>query len=230
MLFVGPEFGISVNRSTLREKNSILLTFFIVGRWSRMTTRSSSTTERERQRRTRGKRKIISPLLASSRLVSPLLVSRRLQWRGESTMDLELRCPFCDHYYQSPVYLPCSHSLCYSCALASVQSVKSNEPSASSTLNLSFSSDLDQLSSHSDNDSGILLQRSSSSSCCLLCPVCSTALHFESIDQVKELPFNRLLNGILRTYLGESGVECSSHVDDQLGAIGQAAKQAKVSS
>lgn len=76
-------------------------------------------------------------------------------------MDLELRCPSCKSYYQSPVYLPCSHSLCYICAVNSVQIIKERHQS---TLNNSLASDLDQLSFHSDNDSGVIANRYSSRS------------------------------------------------------------------
>ena len=81
-------------------------------------------------------------------------------------MDLELRCPSCKEYYRSPVYLPCTHSLCYICALTSIQTTNEhhhNQP----TLDISstsLASDLDQLSLTSDNDSGVILNRHSPSS------------------------------------------------------------------
>ena len=81
-------------------------------------------------------------------------------------MDLELRCPSCKDYYQSPVYLPCSHSLCHACAVTAVQSTSTMTASEQtpSMFNTSFSSDLDQLSSTSDNDSGVIIHRHSFSS------------------------------------------------------------------
>lgn len=91
---------------------------------------------------------------------SSSLVSKEIQFEA---MDLELRCPACKDYYRSPVYLPCSHSLCYTCALTSIQPANEHQ----STLDISstsFASDLDKLSLTSDNDSGVLLNRHSPSS------------------------------------------------------------------
>jgi hypothetical protein len=119
-------------------------------------------------------------------------------------MDYELRCPSCKDYYQSPVYLPCSHSICYTCALNSL-------------FNISIDSDLDKLSLTSDNDSGIssssrlilppvlpkisFLSQQKSSSTYLQCPTCSKTI---SLDQsnVKNLPQNRLLADIIHRYHG----------------------------
>ena len=81
-------------------------------------------------------------------------------------MDLELRCPSCKEYYRSPVYLPCTHSLCYICALTSIQTTNEHHHNQS-TLDISSTScasDLDQLSLTSDNDSGVNLNRHSPSS------------------------------------------------------------------
>lgn len=83
-------------------------------------------------------------------------------------MDLELRCPSCKDYYRSPVYLPCTHSLCYTCALTLSQtSTISEHHSANPNYDLSstsFASDLDKLSFTSDNDSGVIFNRHSPSS------------------------------------------------------------------
>ncbi|CAF5047252.1 unnamed protein product, partial [Rotaria magnacalcarata] len=81
-------------------------------------------------------------------------------------MDLELRCPSCKEYYRSPVYLPCTHSLCYACALTSIQTTNEHHHNQS-TLDISstsFASDLDKLSLTSDNDSGVIINRHSPSS------------------------------------------------------------------
>jgi tripartite motif-containing protein 9/67 len=81
-------------------------------------------------------------------------------------MDLELRCPSCKEYYRSPVYLPCTHSLCYTCALTSIQTTTTTNEHHS-TLDISstsFASDLDKLSLTSDNDSGVITNRHSPSS------------------------------------------------------------------
>ncbi len=81
-------------------------------------------------------------------------------------MDLELRCPSCKEYYRSPVYLPCTHSLCYTCALTSIQTTNEHLQNQS-TLDISstsFASDLDKLSLTSDNDSGVIVNRHSPSS------------------------------------------------------------------
>ena len=114
-------------------------------------------------------------------------------------MDYELRCPACKDYYQSPVYLPCSHSICYTCALNSL-------------FNDSFTSDLDKLSLTSDNDSGIScslllppalpkISSLSSSSTYLQCPTCSKTIPLDQSD-VKNLPKNRLLADIVHRYHG----------------------------
>ena len=79
-------------------------------------------------------------------------------------MDLELRCPSCKDYYRSPVYLPCTHSLCYTCALTSIQANTNEHHSTFDISSSSFASDLDKLSFTSDNDSGVILNRHSPSS------------------------------------------------------------------
>jgi tripartite motif-containing protein 9/67 len=122
-------------------------------------------------------------------------------------MDYELRCPACKDYYQSPVYLPCSHSICYTCALNSL-------------FIESFTSDLDKLSLTSDNDSGIssssrpcslllppalpkisFLAQEKSSSTYLQCPTCSKTIPLDQSD-LKNLPKNRLLADIVHRYHG----------------------------
>jgi tripartite motif-containing protein 9/67 len=122
-------------------------------------------------------------------------------------MDFELRCPSCKEYYQSPIYLPCFHSLCYICALTSIRSITN----ITEQNNSSFSSDLDKLSLKSDNDSGI-----SSSSLLLLpalpkisflsheksylqCPTCLKIIYIDKSD-VKSLPKNHLLSDIINHY------------------------------
>jgi tripartite motif-containing protein 9/67 len=81
-------------------------------------------------------------------------------------MDLELRCPSCKEYYRSPVYLPCTHSLCYTCALTSIQTTTEHQQNQSTfdISSTSFASDLDKLSLTSDNDSGVIINRHSPSS------------------------------------------------------------------
>ena len=80
-------------------------------------------------------------------------------------MDLELRCPSCKEYYRSPVYLPCTHSLCYTCALTSIQTTTNiNKINLHLIYHHSFASDLDKLSLTSDNDSGVIVNRHSQSS------------------------------------------------------------------
>ncbi len=132
-------------------------------------------------------------------------------------MDYELRCPSCKDYYQSPVYLPCSHSLCYTCALNSLRP----ELQANSLLNVSFASDLDKFSLTSDNDSGIssssrpsslllppvlpkisFLSHQKLSSTYLQCPTCSKIIPLDQLG-VKNLPKNRLLAEIINRYHGE---------------------------
>jgi tripartite motif-containing protein 9/67 len=136
-------------------------------------------------------------------------------------MDFELRCPLCKEYYQSPVYLPCSHSLCYGCALNSIRPIISTEQN-NSLLNISFASDLDKLSLASDHDSGISSSSRPSSlllppvlpeilslstisnhqktySTFLQCPLCSKMIYMD-ISGVKSLSKNRLLSDIVNRY------------------------------
>lgn len=133
-------------------------------------------------------------------------------------MDSELRCSSCNEYYQLPVYLPCSHSICYTCALISIRSIEQNQ----SLFNDSFASDLDKLSLRSDNDSGISLSSRPSSlllppalpeisflstnsihekiySTCLECPECSKMIYMDK-SGVQSLPKNRLLTDIINRY------------------------------
>ena len=52
-------------------------------------------------------------------------------------MEDELKCPYCAEFYCNPVLLPCSHSLCYACALHLQE--KFNTSSASSHKPISTS-------------------------------------------------------------------------------------------
>ncbi|CAF3735918.1 unnamed protein product [Rotaria sp. Silwood1] len=143
-------------------------------------------------------------------------------------MDLELRCPSCKEYYQTPIYLPCSHSICYICALTSIRSIHTIEQNNSSS-NISFASDFDKLSLTSDNDSGISTTSRPSSlllppalpeiSCLsinfnhkniystyLQCSVCSKIIYMD-ITGVKSLPKNHLLIDIINRYHREKSFE-----------------------
>ncbi|CAF1407418.1 unnamed protein product [Rotaria sordida] len=143
-------------------------------------------------------------------------------------MDLELRCPSCKEYYQSPIYLPCSHSICYTCALTSIRSINTIEENNSSSNN-SFASDLDKLSLTSDNDSGISTTSRPSSlflppalpeiSCLsiisnhkkiystyLQCSVCLKIIYMD-ITGIKSLPKNYLLIDIINRYHKEKFLE-----------------------
>ncbi|CAF0894108.1 unnamed protein product [Didymodactylos carnosus] len=100
-------------------------------------------------------------------------------------MDIELRCPLCKDYYRLPLYLPCHHSLCATCAHSIQQNISvdisqnvnskskhnknivvRNSITGSDLGSLSFASDLDKLSLISDNDSGVAVSSASSSSSC----------------------------------------------------------------
>ncbi|CAF0767007.1 unnamed protein product [Didymodactylos carnosus] len=99
-------------------------------------------------------------------------------------MDVELRCPLCQDFYQLPLYLPCHHSLCTACAISIQQNISSdisqnvnnklkqnenivrNSIVGSNLGSISFASDLDKLSLISDNDSGVVISSASSSSSC----------------------------------------------------------------
>ncbi|CAF1091487.1 unnamed protein product [Rotaria magnacalcarata] len=143
-------------------------------------------------------------------------------------MDLELHCPSCKQYYQSPIYLPCSHSICYACAIISIRSINTNEQDNSSS-NISLASDLDKLSLISDNDSGISSTSRPSSlllppalpeiSCLsitsnhkkiyafyLRCSVCSKMIYMDT-SGVKSLPKNYLLSDIINRYQREKSYE-----------------------
>ena len=144
------------------------------------------------------------------------------------SMDLELRCTLCKEYYQSPVYLPCSHSLCCNCALVSVRTTNTNDDHNSS-MNISFASDLDKLSLTSDNDSGISSTSRPSSlllppalpelslisiesthrtiySTYLQCSVCSKIIDMDT-SGVRSLPKNDLLINIINGYQREQAFE-----------------------
>jgi hypothetical protein len=130
-------------------------------------------------------------------------------------MDFELRCPSCKEYYQSPVYLPCSHSLCYTCALISIQPITTTIiKQNNSSLNISLASDLDKLSLTSDDDSGISSSSRPSSlhlppilpkksySTCLQCPICLKMIYMDKTG-VKSLPKNYLLTEIINHSLND---------------------------
>ncbi len=144
-------------------------------------------------------------------------------------MDSELHCASCKQYYQLPIYLPCSHSICYTCALSSIRSINPMEHNPS-LLNMSFTSDLDKLSFRSDYDSGISLSSRPSSlllppalpeisclstqsihentySTCLECPQCSKMIYMDK-SGVKSLPKNRLLADIINRYHKEKCQLC----------------------
>ncbi|XP_069591694.1 E3 ubiquitin-protein ligase TRIM9 isoform X3 [Ranitomeya imitator] len=72
-------------------------------------------------------------------------------------MEEELKCPVCGSFYREPIILPCSHSLCLSCARnILVQTPDSESPQSRRASGLSDYDylDLDKMSLYSEADSG----------------------------------------------------------------------------
>ncbi|XP_077322916.1 E3 ubiquitin-protein ligase TRIM9 isoform X3 [Lithobates pipiens] len=74
-------------------------------------------------------------------------------------MEEELKCPVCGSFYREPILLPCSHSLCLSCARnILVHTPDSESPQSRRASGLSSSDydylDLDKMSLYSEADSG----------------------------------------------------------------------------
>lgn len=143
-------------------------------------------------------------------------------------MDHELHCPSCKEYYQSPIYLPCSHSICYICALTSIRSINTLEKHNYSP-STSFTSDFDKISLTSDHDSGISSTSRPSSlllppalpeisslsinsdhkkvySTYLQCLVCSKIIYADRSD-IKSFAKNYLLSNIIYRYHKEKSME-----------------------
>ncbi|KAM4662596.1 E3 ubiquitin-protein ligase TRIM9 isoform 7-T7 [Discoglossus pictus] len=72
-------------------------------------------------------------------------------------MEEELKCPVCGSFYREPIILPCSHSLCLSCARnILVQTPDSESPQSRRASGVSDYDylDLDKMSLYSEADSG----------------------------------------------------------------------------
>ncbi|XP_063804485.1 E3 ubiquitin-protein ligase TRIM9 isoform X3 [Pseudophryne corroboree] len=72
-------------------------------------------------------------------------------------MEEELKCPVCGSFYREPIILPCSHSLCLSCARnILVQTPDTESPHSRRASGLSDYDylDLDKMSLYSEADSG----------------------------------------------------------------------------
>ncbi|XP_018087830.1 E3 ubiquitin-protein ligase TRIM9 isoform X5 [Xenopus laevis] len=72
-------------------------------------------------------------------------------------MEEELKCPVCGSFYREPIILPCSHSLCVSCARnILVQTPDSESPQSRRASGVSDYDylDLDKMSLYSEADSG----------------------------------------------------------------------------
>lgn len=135
-------------------------------------------------------------------------------------MDVELTCPACNKYYNNPVCLPCSHSICMACALR-LQAAVNNYSSTEEQARLDFS-DVDKMSLYSEADSGVSMGTGSSrpnsylamsrmdllsptplhEACtCLICPAKGCRkIHYLNEEGVGALPKNRVLEMIVDKY------------------------------
>jgi len=76
-------------------------------------------------------------------------------------MELELKCPACTKYYNNPVCLPCSHSLCMACALRLQAPVTNGDDLDISRRGADYP-ELDKMSLYSEADSGVSMGTGSS--------------------------------------------------------------------
>lgn len=130
-------------------------------------------------------------------------------------MEEELKCAICKHFFNNPVLLPCSHSLCLNCAVNSQQThtqSQSEEPENSADY-----PDGDKVSLLSETDSGvvcnsrpnsyvgtpnlqgILIPPLQTSALSLTCPLCQKVIYFDE-NGAHNLPKNRALLNIVDRY------------------------------
>lgn len=131
-------------------------------------------------------------------------------------MELELTCPACMKYYSNPVCLPCSHSICMTCAQRLLAPVGACEELT--RANADFP-DIDKMSLYSEADSGVSMSTGSSrpnsylassradllstipssdADSCIICPAvtCKKVNYLNELG-VASLSHNRVLESIV---------------------------------
>lgn len=141
-------------------------------------------------------------------------------------MEDELRCPVCKQFFNNPVLLPCSHTVCLNCAVTLQQSSSTSqhsqppsEASVSSEAAQSSSDyqEVDKLSILSETDSGVvcnsrpnsyvgtpnmqglLFPPLATSAVSLGCPLCQKVVYFDE-NGAQNLPKYRAMQNIVDKY------------------------------
>ena len=152
---------------------------------------------------------------------------RSPSWRGVFTvgkwtdsMEEELKCPVCRRLYTNPVLMPCSHSLCLTCATSlqtPVQQLQTGGEENNGTISeYGDFPDIDKLSLLSETDSGVVVSSRPNSyvgtpsigslffqlqgnSLGINCPTCKRNIYLDD-NGANSLPKNRVLEAVVDKY------------------------------
>lgn len=153
-------------------------------------------------------------------------------------MEEELRCPYCRNLFNNPVLLPCSHSLCLGCALATQIPASQLTASTSATplhsdgdtisVCVSDTADFesDKVSVVSETDSGVVCNSRPNSyvgttpnfhpsnhvGLCVVCLQCRKVAYMDETGALS-LPRSRALANVVQRHFGHSNTPVGTPVE-----------------